>query len=343
MIMNETVKEIGGYFGLEPLISHEYYPELIALNSARNALVFLAKLRGIKKFYLPVFLCEAVDGVLEREGIAYEYYHVGADFLPRLEENPSFKEKIGEDERLYIVNYYGQLTEEMLMDLQNTYGSIVVDNVQAFFTPPMVGTDTIYTCRKFFGVPDGAYVSLCAETAEMEKELPELETDISMDRMGHVLGRFEGSSASDYYGIYTENEDKYADMPLKAMSKLTHNILGAIDYEKVKTIREENFRILHEALGTENRLNIHEVEGPYAYPFYCENAPAIRKLLAKEKIFVATLWPNVLGSGDEAEKDLAANILPLPVDQRCGKADMERLLCELKKAREAVSSQELNL
>lgn len=37
--------EIGGYFGLEPLISNEYYKDLIALNTARNALLFILKAR----------------------------------------------------------------------------------------------------------------------------------------------------------------------------------------------------------------------------------------------------------------------------------------------------------
>lgn len=38
------------------------------------------------------------------------------------------------------------------------YSNLIVDNVQAFYTPPIKGLDTIYTCRKFFGVPDEAYL-----------------------------------------------------------------------------------------------------------------------------------------------------------------------------------------
>ena len=40
--------EIGGYFGLEPLISNEYYKDLIALNTARNALLYILK-HNVKK------------------------------------------------------------------------------------------------------------------------------------------------------------------------------------------------------------------------------------------------------------------------------------------------------
>ena len=35
-----NIKEIGGYFGLEELISNEYYPDLAAVNNARCALLY---------------------------------------------------------------------------------------------------------------------------------------------------------------------------------------------------------------------------------------------------------------------------------------------------------------
>ena len=53
-----------------------------------------------------------------------------------------------------------------------------------------------------------------------------------------------------------------------------------------------------------------------------------RKLTAK-KIYVATLWPNVFDCGDELAKDYAANILPLPCDQRYGKEEMQIILNEI--------------
>lgn len=35
------MKEIGGYFELEQLISNEYYKDLVPLNNGRNALLYL--------------------------------------------------------------------------------------------------------------------------------------------------------------------------------------------------------------------------------------------------------------------------------------------------------------
>ena len=179
-----NVKEIGGYFGLEKLISNEYYPDLAAVNNARCALLYIIEAKHYNKVYLPYFLCDSVRLVLEREKIPFEEYRIDRTFLPLLDIRTNSEEVV------YIVNYYGLLCEEQLISLKNRYGNIVVDNAQAFFARPVKGIDTLYSCRKFFGVPDGGYA--CTD-AEFRGDIPE---DVSMERMKHILGRFEGNSAS---------------------------------------------------------------------------------------------------------------------------------------------------
>ena len=44
------MEEIGGYFELEELIKNEYYKNLIALNTGRNALYYVLKARNIKNY-----------------------------------------------------------------------------------------------------------------------------------------------------------------------------------------------------------------------------------------------------------------------------------------------------
>ncbi len=306
-------KEIGGYFGLEELISNEYYPELAAVNNARCALHYIIKARHYIKIYLPYFLCDSVRLMLEREKIPFEEYRIDRSFLPVLDVYTKPREAV------YIVNYYGLLCEEQLIDLKKRYGNIIVDNAQAFFARPVKGIDTLYSCRKFFGVPDGGYAYTDAAFEE------ELSVDVSMDRMKHLLGRFEGNSASDYYDYFNNNDESFKEIELRHMSKLTHNILGAIDYQAAKRRREENFLSLSKALGERNLLKNRCPVGPYAYPFYIRNGIEVKKQLAKRKIYVATLWPNVLGTGLDIETDYTENILPLPCDQRYSGDDMQRV------------------
>lgn len=312
------MKEIGGYFGLEQFPSKPYHSGLAAVNSGRNALLYIVKVRGYEKLYIPRFLCDTVAELCKREGIAYEEYGISPEFLPVFDGAP------GPREAVYIVNFYGQLSNDMLLEMQTRWGNVIVDNVQDFFRKPLAGVDTVYSCRKFFGVPDGGYAACDGA------DLP-LEADFSRDRMTHILGRFE-DCGSGFYRDFQENDYLFYSRPLRRMSRLTQNILGAVDYEAVRRARNANYAQLAQALDPYNRLVLTPPDGPYCYPFYCKNGMSIKKRLAEEKIYVPTLWPNVPGhpAVTELEIDYAENILPLPCDQRYGVEDMTRILHHLK-------------
>ena len=307
------MKEIGGYFGLDNAMGREYYPQLKKLNTARNALIYLCRARNIKKIYLPYFLCDSVAVACEGAGVTYEQYSVNPDF------SPDIAKELGNEEWLYIVNYYGQISNERIADLKKKYQNIIVDNAQAFFVQPISGVDTLYSCRKFFGVPDGAYLSTDAVLNET------LVVDRSADRMRHILGRYEGL-ASDYYADFKKNDEAFRKLPLMRMSALTENLLRAIDYKNIILTRNKNWTTLHNALAERNKLHLIDTIGPYAYPYYCENGMALKKRLAEKKIYVATLWPNVLQKAGTLEKDYAENILPLPCDQRYDTQDMQIII-----------------
>ncbi len=306
-------KEIGGYFELEQLKGREYYSNLLAVNTARNALLYLLKSRKIQKIYIPYFLCDSVFKLCEREGYAYEYYSINEKLLP------VFEKILKQGEYLYIVNFYGQINQKQIQNFKQKYGNVIIDNVQAFFQKPISGIDTIYSCRKFFGVPDGAYLSTDAQCKEM------FDIDKSRTRVKHLLGRFE-ERATEYYNDFKKNDEAFIDLPLKYMSKFTHNILGAIDYDEVKRKRNQNYAFLAQELAVKNKLKLKKVDGPYCYPFYCENGMEVKRKLAEKKIFVPTLWPNVLRLDGTLEKAFAENILPLPCDQRYDKEDMVYIL-----------------
>ena len=116
------------------------------------------------------------------------------------------------------------------------------------------------------------------------------------------------------------------------MSKLTKNLLCGIDYEKVKQKRIENIKFLDEELSEINLLKNLKV-GNFSYPFLLENGVEIRKKLQENKIFIPTLWPDILENCDEnsIEYRYAKNILPLPIDQRYGMEEMGFIINEIRK------------
>ena len=297
--------EIGGYLGLEMLPSHPYYEELHALNLGRTALTYLLKALKCKTLFVPYFLCDSVTQKCEQEGITLSYYYINEELRPLV------KSPLPAGSYLLLVNHYGQLTDDKIMAFKKQYENIIVDHTHSFFQRPLAGIHTLYSCRKFFGISDGAYLS-------SDIPLPPLALqDKSKDRMGHILGRFEGQ-ARDYYQTLHENVDKFAQEPVKRMSALTANILGAIDYDDVRNKRNENYRTLDLRLGAYNTLPFIVPDGPLAYPFFLPDGISARQTLAAQSIYVPTYWSNVIEimEEDRVEYQYAANILALPVDQR---------------------------
>ena len=291
--------EIGGYLEYEQYFGNEYHRDCLRINTARNCLKYLIDARHIRKIWLSRLNCSAVLDTCRNSGLEIGYFDLDEDLRPIL---PS---EYNTDDYVYVVNYYGQLCDVH-------YKHMILDNVQAFFQRPLLGIDTIYSCRKFFGVSDGAYLYTNAVLDQ------ELERDISCSRITYLAGRYE-KSASEYYSDYQKNEERLDCLPLMKMSSFTENILKSIDYETVKKKREDNFLYLHEKLGCFNQLKIRIPIGPFAYPFLIEHGFEYRKLLQSENIYIAKLWPNVT---DLKEGELSNNILPLPCDHRYGKDEM---------------------
>lgn len=300
------MNEIGGYIELDTYTGKMLHNDGMKLNCGRNALAYLIKAKKIKKIYMPKFMCDSCDRVLADNGVKVVYYHIGLDFRPILSSR-------AQDTFLYIVNFYGQLSNEYIKSLG---ANVIVDNAQAYFQEPIDGFDTLYTCRKFFGVPDGAILYT-------DKRIEIDIVDQSYTRMNFLLGRYE-RTAGEFYQEYVDNNHLFNDEPIKYMSKLTDNLLHGIDYELVKARRTENFVYLHEQFNDVNKLKLDIPFGAFMYPLYLDNGIKLRKKLQDQKIFIPTLWPavfNICGE-DELGYDMAENILPIPVDQRYTLEDM---------------------
>lgn len=313
-------KEYGGYIEFEYFHGMEYHANAIALNSGRHCVEYLIRAKHIRKLYMPYFLCDSVSYLCAKLGVEVGYYHINLNFVPQ------FDKVLSDGEWLYIVNFYGQLSDELLMNFKSCYDRIIVDNAQAFFRRPLEGVDTCYTCRKFFGVTDGGYLYTDVALGD------ELLRDCSYDRMTFLFGRME-RSANEFYSQYADNNKMFAGELLKRMSKVTQNLMRGMDYDRIKVTRMENFRYLHKKLSGINKLKLTIPDGAFMYPLYINSGAEIRKVLQQKRIYIPTLWPNVFDVCREGslEYDMAKNILPIPVDQRYRIEDMEYLAKEIIK------------
>ena len=169
------MREIGGYMELEQYRLPILHESGVKLDCGRNCLAYLIRTKHIQKIVVPFFMCDSVFQLCTDYGVSLRFYHVGVNLKPEPLE-------LEDDEWLYLMNYYGQLQKQEIVALRQRYGRVIVDNSQAFFDESADGVDTLYTCRKFFGVPDGAI--LMTDTL-LEEELQRGE---SFSHMEHILG-----------------------------------------------------------------------------------------------------------------------------------------------------------
>lgn len=312
MISAMEQKPIGGYFELELPAYKEFHMDAIALNSGRFCLEYILRCRKYSKVFVPYFTCDSAVEPIAKLGIPYEFYHIDEDY--HIVDDIC----LSENEALLYTNYWG-LCSEYCLELSGIYGKqLILDYTQAFFAKPIEGVDTFYSCRKFFGVPDGGYLYTDAEAAFA------MEQDISYLRMDSLVKRID-LSPEEGYDDFRRCSEEFHRVPVRHMSKFTRRMMGSIDYDAVAQARRNNYKVLLQALGG---MSLPDGAVPMIFPYVAENGGELRKRLIQHKIFVAKYWPNVDDwAGESAvETWMANNVLPLPIDQRYGEVDMQRIV-----------------
>lgn len=307
---------IGGYFGLELRKGEHYHRNALRLNTGRNCFEYILRARAYTHVYIPYYTCEVMLEPLRKLHIPYSFYSINEQLEPTMLPN------LQTGEAFLYTNYYG-LKQPCVERLALHYGKqLIVDNAQAFYAQHITGIDTFYTARKFFGIPDGAYLYTDAHLDI------EMERDNSVERMSHLLKRLE-SGAENGFADYQKDEEGLCNQPIKRMSRLTEKLLENIDYEAIAQTRKSNYKMLAHVLHSSNRLNltISDDAVPMVYPYWTSKGAELRRTLQRQRIYTATYWPNVLQwNSPVIEQSLVHDMLPLPIDQRYTKEELDNLL-----------------
>ena len=90
---------------------------------------------------------------------------------------------------------------------------------------------------------------------------------------------------------------------------------------------KKNFQNILKFLKTWLDLLMEDSAVPMVYP-YLTDRDDLRSKLQSERIYVATYWPNVLRDSAPGSMEYcwADRCLPLPIDQRYGTEDMQRII-----------------
>lgn len=331
-------EEYGGCLHLELPYGKDYFSKYegkVELDSGRSALQYIIGIKDYKRIWLPLYNCPLVTKRLEPMDIDIVYYNINNDFRPQV--NPA---EFHDKDLFCWINYWGCMQDDLVDEMGRlqftTPADVIIDNIPAFFYPPKSGMYNIYSCRKFIGVPDGAYVIWDGQYDLLRKNVGKLGQFEGYKRYTYLLRAMEQGS-NKAYGDYLESEDAITDRAIPcAMSKPTKRVLSGVDYEDIKNRRIKNFRKVDEILGQTNLLNINkDTITPSVYP-YLSRSIALREKLIENRIYVSMLWKHILSDNraNIFEKEIAEYMIPLPIDQRYSTDDMEYIASIVRKIEE---------
>lgn len=309
-------REMGGYLPLELSRGQEYIHGVPAdrfrrLNSGRTAVWYAVRSCGAERVFLPHFCAPSVARAAQEAGARVCYYRVNEALEP-------LELSAGPEDAVVLVNYCG-LLDRQIHDYARIHPEhrLIVDNAGAFFCPPVwrEGVYNVYSCRKFIGVPDGAYL-LGYPLSDLE-----LEQGRSAHRAGFLLESLE-SGTSGGYPMSLDNEQQLA-AEKAGMSNFTLCLLESANYDKIRQKRRDNYTCLQELLGERNGLKLPLGECvPQYYPFL--GVEGLREHLLRHRIYMPVLWRKCFDEAMDGwvEQRYSRQICCLPIDQRYDREDM---------------------
>lgn len=320
---NGTPTEIGGYFGLDLPCYADLYPEALKFQSGRAAIRAMLESAGIERVMLPAYVCDSVIKAVVDSGAMVETYTLNESLYPK-----DLPRRLPERCALLYVNYFGLCQKNISRLLVEIPGDrLIIDNSQALFAEHEDVLATIYSPRKFAGVPDGGLLRV---SPTLNVALPMEEDKASIERMRSLLVRM-AYSAREGYADFQKIAISLKDTTPLAMSRLTQRLMKSIPWDQMAERRRENFMVMAQKLDALNdmhwKLGEHDVPMCYPLTLRGRQIEKIKAKLVARNIFVPVYWKDALPriAPDSIEVVLTNETLFLPIDQRLNRVQTEGL------------------
>ena len=326
----------------------------VLLSQCREAFSLLGRLAPVreKRVLLPAYTCQTVIQPFVELGYTCAYFPV--DEALRIEPE-AFRALIRDfrPELVVVHPYYGMdLNAEelsLLEEAKKAGAFIAQDLTQSVFSraDPQVVDCTVASLRKWYQMPDGAFLRSEKLPLPAEGELTENEFFVSRQRDAmYLFGLYQQTGDKEIMAIVRHllvdsgGEGSVNILPHR-MSDFSRRLMQTENAEENNRLRMENAACLFTSLQDSTvcrqvyRSLSDIASGPLWYPMYLTDKRAVQKrVLAPAKISTAGLWPietEGIAVNDTVEK-IYRDILAFPCDQVYGKEEMQRIVTALKQA-----------
>ena len=333
---------IGGTFALErPVHFHQTTSQeflcssTISLANARSGIWLLIKKLAPRRVWLPSYLCESMLEPVKRTAGSVRFYDV--DYNLKI-TSTGWMSALRENDLVVMVDYFGfPCDASILAEAKDTGAWVVRDASQSLLSKAERDTAdfVLYSPRKFIGVPDGGILrfhdpnflqDLVLEDPPWEWWLKSYSA--ALERRDFDVGGREGS----WFSLFQE-ANKQSPIGAFAMSDLSRRLLAGCDFERIASIRAENYLTLANELA---ELAIWPSLPcgvvPLGFPVRVSNRDSLLRELYRRQIYPPVHWP-ITGLVPERFREshrLSSEIMTIPCDQRYTVDEMRRVADAVK-------------
>jgi len=293
-----------------------------AYGSARSALAALLRTRGVRRAWLPAYICPAVIDGLTTAGAEPCFYDVST----RLDCDLAEVERGAEAGDAVIgVAFFGRDIGAEFLDLRQRRPDLlwIEDRAQAADPSPAGRADAaIYSPRKLVGVADGGLLFSSEAVAAPTLPAPDLwnpEDARALDPAGYAPER--------WYGLFRDREAAVTTAPFATSARALAALEGVAAAPMAKA-RRQNWRRLAGRLSDYALWpDLDPDFTPLAFPILTPDAADAVRALAAERIWAPRHWPALRSAAERFPEAhvLSRRLVSLPCDQRYGEADMDRV------------------
>ena len=314
--------DIGGHFVfgddfLCPSQSINIHHDALPLSTGRACLNLIVSIHLPKRVHIPFYSCDTLLEPFLMNDVRVIYYEIDENFEIKSLDNFS------EGDMLLYINYFGIKNSYAESLVKKFAGSTIIDNSQQYFSNGYSSGYSFVSARKFFAVPDGAFLYSMHEI-----DISNYPSNVDVDLNYLFFPMFhEGNRSLDAF----HKNEKLLSSEIKGPSQYSERILEGLNLERVSTIRKENFDFLSDRLISLNQLSFASNSGelpPFCYPFL-HPKEIDKDHLVDEGFYIPSYWSDVNNrdiEGFEFEKTLSKHLLPLPVDHRYSQTQLVRLV-----------------
>lgn len=354
------LSEIGSNFWINPAEKFTYMQELTPqifglkgndycfMSTCRSAISLALEMIEMqnpnvsKIAAVPSFTCETVIQPFLESGFGLKMYDINAELGIDKER---FLDDLRESEVGVIIihRYFGFDTMpdigEIIDEIRNLSIFIIEDRTQCLYSDiELFDADFfVASLRKWHGIPDGA-ILVCKEGLIEGKPL---NVDTALERAKVDAGYakynylFHHIGAKDsFLEKFRKAEEILDNQPVVyKMSPFSYAMQASMDIGEMKRKRRRNYLTLTQGIscieGIESVFpELQETVVPLYCPIMVTERQHVQKFLCDRGIYAPIIWPrpDTLADISDNGRDLYQNMLCIPIDQRYGEEDMDRIV-----------------